>query len=47
MRSSRTTRGAVLRAGAVAALTVDMSLLRAGYLGDGNGGGATTDRRSP
>jgi hypothetical protein len=46
MRLSRTTRGAVLRAGAVAALTVDMSLLRAGYLGDGHGG-ATTDRRSP
>jgi hypothetical protein len=47
MRSSRTAPGAVLLAGAVAGLTVDMSLLQARSLGEGNGAGATTDRRSP
>jgi hypothetical protein len=46
MRLSRTTRGAVLRAGTIAALTVDISLLQARSLGEGNRGGAT-DRRSP
>jgi hypothetical protein len=39
--------GAVLLAGTVAGLTVDMSPLQAGYLGEGNGAGATADRRSP
>lgn len=51
MRLSPTARGAVLLAGALAALTVacteSSQRLQTSYLGEANGGIATTDRRSP